>query len=532
VWTSVLPAHQSLTETEAQARYSAATHVASRRIRAAVFPESTADVSRILAHAQREKIAVYPISSGRNWGYGCSSPVVDDCLIVDLSRMNHIVASDRDLCTVTLQPGVTQKILLDWVDRENLPWMVPTNGGGPDCSIIGNALERGFGTNVEVDHCLSIQGLEAVLPDGRIWKTPFAHFGLPALEYGLRWGVGPYLGGLFSQSNLGIVTQATIKLAPRLAGADTFFFFVKDAGLLPSVSRAVHGLTTDLGSLLPAVVIMNDRRALSLSTPYPATRNGRNGTLSPSDVAAYAKLHNLTPWMGVGSLRGLPAMVRTARRHITRTLSPLCSRIVFAQSPWTRFVHQTLRVLPLAPAQRWATKLDRMQNAHQVFQGRPDEVALRLPYWQTPHLWPTDRLPNPAVDGCGIYWYTPVVLGRPETMATYADWIQQCLPNFGFEPFVSFVSSGQGSYLAPTPINFDKSDPDACRRAVEAYRTLLNEGKAKGFFPYRTNPTSMEWLTAQSTDYWQVVAAIKKALDPNGILAPGRYCPDTRPGPR
>ncbi|MBL8216373.1 MAG: FAD-binding oxidoreductase [Bryobacterales bacterium] len=528
MWLSVLPAHQSLGEQEAQARYAAATHVGPRRIRAALFPESTEEVARILRSAQQDRVSVYPVSSGKNWGYGCTSPVVDDCVILDLSRMSRILAADRELGTVTLQPGVTQKILAEWLDREALPWMVPTNGGGPDCSIIGNALERGYGTNVVVDHCLSIQGLEAVLPDGRIWKTPFAQFGLPSLESGLRWGVGPYLGGLFSQSNFGVVTQATVRLAPRLAGADTFFFFVKSAELLPELARRLQGIFADLGAMVPAIVVMNDRRALSLSTEYPSRRSGLNGTLSRDEVAAYARMHRLSPWMGVGSLRGLPGIVKEARRHIRGVLGPLCTRMVFAQAGSTRLAHRLLGSLPIAAAQRWATKLDRMQHAHEVFQGRPDEVALRLPYWQTPQLWPKDRVPNPAVDGVGIYWYTAVVLGKADTMAAYADWIERRLPDFGFEPFVSFVSNGEGSYLAPTPINFNRGDADACRRAVDAYHTLLEEGKTKGFFPYRTNPTSMSWLTSQSPEYWEVVASVKRALDPNGILAPGRYCPDTR----
>ena len=66
-------------------------------------------------------------------------------------------------------------------------WRVFFLGAGPGVAEKAAAVARErFGTNVVVDHCLSIQGVEAVLPDGRIWKTPFAQFGHADLENGLR----------------------------------------------------------------------------------------------------------------------------------------------------------------------------------------------------------------------------------------------------------------------------------------------------------------------------------------------------------
>ena len=33
----------------------------------------------------------------------------------------------------------------------------------------------------------------------------------------------------------------------------------------------------------------------------------------------------------------------------------------------------------------------------------------------------------------------------------------------------------------------------------------------------------MDWLTGTDSPYWDAVAAIKSAIDPGGIIAPGRY---------
>ena len=62
--------------------------------------------------ANRWKVAVYPISSGRNWGYGSRVPAADGCVLLDLGRMNQIVDFNEELGYVTVEPGVTQAQLL------------------------------------------------------------------------------------------------------------------------------------------------------------------------------------------------------------------------------------------------------------------------------------------------------------------------------------------------------------------------------------------------------------------------------------
>ncbi len=102
--------------------------------------------------AQRQGIAIYPISTGRNWGYGTSLPAQDDCVILDLSRLQKIHHFDAELGVVTLEPGVTQGMLAAYLYAGNHPFMVPVTGAGPQCSLVGNALERGYGITPHTDH--------------------------------------------------------------------------------------------------------------------------------------------------------------------------------------------------------------------------------------------------------------------------------------------------------------------------------------------------------------------------------------------
>ena len=49
-------------------------------------------------------------------------------------------------------------------------------GASPDCSIIGNTMERGFGHTPMGDHCGNACAFEVVLPTGECIDTGFARF--------------------------------------------------------------------------------------------------------------------------------------------------------------------------------------------------------------------------------------------------------------------------------------------------------------------------------------------------------------------
>ena len=104
-WRALLGAESVLTPDQATARYGSG-HA--RRIAAALRPTQAPSVQRIVQIAARHRVPLYPISTGRNWGYGGANPPQDDCVVLDLSLLNRILAVDAELGTATLEPGVTQ----------------------------------------------------------------------------------------------------------------------------------------------------------------------------------------------------------------------------------------------------------------------------------------------------------------------------------------------------------------------------------------------------------------------------------------
>ena len=72
----------------------------------ALVAHSVEDVQAIMAICNKYQVPVWPISTGKNLGYGSAAPATpgaDD----GLRKMNRIIDVDADLCTALVEPGVT-----------------------------------------------------------------------------------------------------------------------------------------------------------------------------------------------------------------------------------------------------------------------------------------------------------------------------------------------------------------------------------------------------------------------------------------
>jgi 4-cresol dehydrogenase (hydroxylating) len=213
-WTDVLGSAYVITDRDRLDSAQTTTYATHHVVPAILRPSCREQVQECLRVANKYRVGVYPVSSGKNWGYGSRVPVDEVSVLLDLSRMNRILDFSEDLAYATVEPGVTQSQLSAFLrDQKSNLWM-DAGGGAPESSLIGNTMERGFGHTPYGDHFAHSCGLEVILPTSERIETGFSRF--PDTKTGplYRWGVGPVLDGLFSQSNLGVVTRMSIWLMP------------------------------------------------------------------------------------------------------------------------------------------------------------------------------------------------------------------------------------------------------------------------------------------------------------------------------
>ncbi len=493
-----------------------------RSIPAVLRPQTREQIAEVLKVAQRWHVPVYPVSTGNNWGYGSANPVEDGSAILDLSGLDRISGFDSEMGVVTVEPGVTQGALRDFLDRHDGNYLVPVTGAGPTCSIVGNALERGYGITPITDHFAAVTKIEAIMPDGTLYQTPLSELGGAEIDGLFKWGLGPYLDGLFSQGNFGVVVSMTIALAPAPETVTAFFFSIKDDARLEALVPAVRAVLRALGGSVVAINLLNSQRMLSMMTPFPEGK-AINGVLPAHEVKSLADSHSVPAWSGVGAIYASREVARAARRTLRRLLGPVTDRVIFINRRKVHVARRVARILPGGLATRVKGMADTLSGALEIMHGTPNDVALALAYWRSGVLPGPGQPKNPARDGCGLIWFAPLVPIRGNDVRRYIDMIERICPQFGINPLITLTTVNDRCFDSTVPLLFDRQDADATARANDCYRALFDAGQKEGFLPYRLNVDAMGVLNTGSPAFSRVASQLKAAVDPNFILAPGRY---------
>ncbi|MBQ5948164.1 FAD-binding oxidoreductase [Massilia sp. ST3] len=521
-WQAVLGPQQVLSREAASAAYGPDTTGIERSVPAALRILDPAHLPEVMRIAQRHRVPVYPVSTGRNWGYGSALAVQPDCVILDLSGMNRILHFDPEMGVVTLEPGVTQGMLADFLDSNNYPFMVPTTGAGPSCSLLGNALERGYGVTPYTDHFAAVTDLEAVLADGSRYRTAMREAGGEELARLFKWGIGAYSAGLFTQSGLGVVTRMSILLARRPEVVKVCLFSLKDDALLEPAIERIRTILGKLPGTVAGLNLMNRHRVLAMSAPYPADRLGADGLIPPALVEELGRQYQIFPWTGFGTLYGTRRMVAAAQKEIRAALKGVASRMLFLSQDNANTLRRVAGWLPGPAGQRLASTAATLARSLELAGGRPNETALPLAYWRNPAAG-AEGARNPARDGCGLIWYAPLVPMRGQGARAYVEMVSAVTRKHGMEPLLTFTSLSDKLFDSTVPLLFDRHSPAAVEAAQACYRELIERGREQGWFPYRVTTSAMPGLSALTQDSQQLHERLRRALDPHDLLAPGRY---------
>ncbi|MDX5151384.1 MAG: FAD-binding oxidoreductase [Acidiferrobacterales bacterium] len=521
-WATILG--QSGVVEAGEAAFGASTMGTTRTISAVLRPSNQEQVAAVLKVAQRWHVAVYPISTGNNWGYGSANPVEDNCAILDLSRLDRISGFDPEMGVVTIEPGVTQGALRAFLDQQEGNYLVPVTGAGPTCSILGNALERGYGITPITDHFAAVTKIEAVLPDGTLYRTPLSELGGTEVDGLFKWGLGPYIDGLFSQGNFGVVVNMTIALAPVPETVTAFFFSIKDDARLEALIPTVRAVLRTLGGPVVAINLLNSQRMLSMMTPFPEDK-AIDGVLPAHEIQSLANRYGVPAWNGVGAIYASKEVARAARRTLRRLLGPVTDRLVFINRRKVEAARKVARILPGSLATRVKGMADTLSGALEIMHGTPNEVALALAYWRSGKLPGPDQPKSPARDGCGLIWFAPLVPIRSENVRRYIDMIERICPQYGVNPLITLTTVNDRCFDSTVPLLFDRGNAEATARANDCYRALFEAGQTEGFLPYRLNIDAMNTLNTGGSAFARLASQLKAAVDPNFILAPGRYVP-------
>lgn len=484
------------------------------------------NIRHIIRLANHYKIPLYTISTGQNWGYGSSAPAAATlrCFILDLSLLKRIELN-VELGIARLQPGVTQQDLRDYLDSTNVELMVPVTGAGPTCSIVGNALERGYGITPHADHFGAVTSLTAVLSDGSLYQSAIASLDTTAqgvVDTTYKWGLGPYLDGLFTQSNLGVVTSLSLKLAHLPAVVESFYLFCAKETDLELVLPIVRQVLKEFSGIVGSINIMDSRRMLSMMVPSADELS----LCVETTLERLKQQYRVSQWTCMGSLYGNPKVVKAVKKEIKRQLKgkACIERSLFISAKAVLLASKLLAYLPANVLTNPRRQLATLQKSTQIMRGVPNEVALPLAYWRN-RTQPASEGLNPAKDNCGLLWYAPLVPITQEKVREFVSMVRSICLKHNIEPLITMTALQHDCIDSTVPLLFDRSDNAAVKAAKACLDELFTTGCQLGFVPYRLNIEQQNTRLDPQSPHWSLVSKIKHVMDPHNILAPGRYNP-------
>lgn len=444
---------------------------------AVLKPSTRAQVADCLRIAHRYRVPVYPVSTGKNWGYGSAVAPQDGCLLLSLAGLDRIVDFDAHAGRVRVEPGVTFQQLSTYLRARGAPFQPPYTGSGAQTSVVGNIMDRGIGKGLYEDMAAHVHACEAVLANGEVLKTS-------------QDASGPQLFGLLPQSNLAVVVEITLQLepAPHLSQLITFPI----PGGIHALVQAVRQLhdTAVRGAPRSQLAFLNDYRIASQIERFP------HDTLDPNIALPRAWMQAcLAPWQGAQWIGACTLWADDAD-----------------ELAWRRKTLGTaLDVLGLTP--RLELPIDKPQL-------ELDDDGLRCAYWRK--TFPMPDQPDPDRDSCGVIWIAPVVAVGARHLDTLITQLETTTLAHGFEPALALRSGHSGSLRLILGLFFDRDLVGADARALQCHAALQAVLRAAQVSRYRYS--LLDGPTECDPGARSAMAALKAHFDPHGILAPQRYC--------
>jgi len=454
----------------------------------AVAPASVDEVQEIVKVANEFGVPLWPVSRGNNFAYGGSAPVMSGTVVLDMNRMNRILEVNEEFGYALVEPGVSYFDLYDYIQARGLKlWLdVPDPGFG---SVMGNALDHGIGYTPYGDHFGMQCGMEVCLPSGELVRT-----GMGALEGNNTWqlfkyGYGPYVDGIFSQSNFGIVTKMGIWLMPEPAGYRPYMISFEREEDIEQVAEILRPLKVGMVIQNAATI-----RSLIIDAAVHETKSRYFSGTGPVPTSVYKDImadQQIGMWNFCGALYGPPPVTDALWSVI---------REAFSRIPGAKFYFPEDRT----------REHDILLHRAETMKGIPKLTEFNFLNWN---------------GGGGHVGFSPVSPITGKDAINQYNLVNNLVREYGFD-YMGLMAVGWRDMHHVTVVVYDKNNPDEIRRMDEVFNILVDEAAKAGYGEYRTHIRYMDRIAQtygwNNGSLWRMHETIKDALDPNGIIAPGK----------
>jgi glycolate oxidase len=251
----LVPPHCIISDEDGRRAYETDALTAYRRMPlAVVLPFTTEEVSRVLRYCHANDIKVVARGAGTSLCGGALP--AEDTLVVGVSRMSEVLDIDVENRTARVQVGVTNLAISEAVKSRGF-FYAPDPSSQLACTLAGN-----IGMNSGGAHCLkygvttnNVLGMKMVLMDGEIVEIGGAHLDAPGYDL-----MGLVVG---SEGQLGIVTEATVRILPAPEGARPMLLGFNSSEAAGRCVSAIIG-----AGIIPVAIEFMDKPAIKVCEAF------------------------------------------------------------------------------------------------------------------------------------------------------------------------------------------------------------------------------------------------------------------------
>ena len=499
----------------------------------------------LLELAKEYSIAVYPISCGKNWGYGGMDAMGTCSVVLDLSEFKLIDQYDTVSHQIRVEPGVTQKQLYDFLQQNGNLYLMDATGAPTTSSIIGNTLECGFGHTTTAERSKNVLNLSVAVPWGGDKKAQVYSTGLIGTydqnnEFKRVINLGPEFAQLALQSNYFVTLNMTISLKLKPDAFCAYFIDLTECQFdqYIELSRKLR----NIGVIHSASHIGNKHKAIQMALKHYPYEEVNNETPLPENyVDKICKHYGISDWTASGAFYGTTERVEADKTALKKAVRTINASIVFIDDTNLKFINKAERFftqafvgrgilslvtklpLRLSSSIRKLKQVDDLNALFYLKKGVPTNHFVTSTFWRTRLPVNDLMMDNPNNGITGFIWIAPSVPLCKVKVRNVVELITSIAEKFGFEPALSLTLLNERAAECVVSISYDRLNQHEESQAMACHDEILIETAKLGSYVYRLSSRSARSELGPLLHQAHERLDLKSHFDPNNIVAPSKY---------